>query len=42
MYSSAENAYGALDFTGIGFITEEAFLSSIFVQERQPFSREQI
>lgn len=42
MYSGAENAFGALDFNGKGFITEEAFLNSIFVKERQPFSQDEI
>ena len=42
MFSSAEIAYGTIDFSGTGTITEEAFLDSIFVKERQPYSREQI
>lgn len=42
MYSSAENAFGALDFTGTGYISEDAFLDSVFAKERSPFSREQI
>ena len=42
MYSSAENAFGALDFTGLGYVTEEAFMESIIVKERQPYTKEQI
>jgi hypothetical protein len=42
MYSGSENAFGALDFSGLGYITEEAFLNSIFVKERQPFSVDEI
>ena len=32
MYRAAENAYAALDFTGLGYITEEAFLDSVIVR----------
>ena len=42
MYGSSDHAFGALDFTGVGYVTEEAFLNSIFVKERQPYSIEQI
>ena len=42
MYSGSENAFGALDFSGEGFITEDSFLNSIFVKERQPFTVEEI
>ena len=38
MYRSADVAYGALDFEGLGYITENAFLGSIIVRERVPFS----
>jgi len=34
MYGSAENAYGAIDFNGKGFITEQEFLDSIVIKER--------
>lgn len=36
MYRSAEIAFGALDFNGLGYITEKAFLESIVVRERIP------
>jgi len=42
MYKSAENAYAALDFTGIGYITEEAFLNSIVVKDRTSFTTAEI
>lgn len=42
MYRAAENAYPALDFTGIGYITEEAFLNSVIVRQRIPFTTEQL
>lgn len=42
MYRSAEKAYGDLDFTGTGFITEQAFLDSKIVKMRVPFSEEDI
>lgn len=41
MYGSAENAYGAIDYNGKGYITEQEFLDSI-VMNRQPFNREQL
>jgi len=42
MYRSAEIAYAALDFSGLGYISEESFMDSIVVRERLPFSTEQI
>jgi hypothetical protein len=39
MYKSAENAYAAMDFTGLGYISEQVFLDSYLVRERTPFSR---
>ncbi len=42
MYRGAEQAYGGLDFTGLGYITEEAFLQSNVVQTRLPYTREEI
>jgi len=42
MYRSAEVAYAALDFTGLGYITEQAFMNCIIVKERLPFSTDQI
>ena len=42
MYRSAEKAYGDLDFTGVGYITEQGFLESRVVKMRVPFSEEDI
>jgi len=42
MYNSAENAYAALDFTGLGYITEKSFLDCYLVRDKMKFSREQI
>lgn len=42
MYQCAENAYGTLDYSGAGHITEEAFLNSIILKDRVPFSPEQV
>jgi len=42
MYASAENGYAAMDFTGLGYISQEAFLNSYLVKDRVPFSRDQI
>jgi len=40
MYRSSEAAYGELDFSGLGYISEKAFLESKVVQNRIPFSQE--
>ena len=40
MYSSAENAYAAFDFTGLGYITADRFLESYLVRDRIRFSHE--
>jgi Ca2+-binding EF-hand superfamily protein len=42
MFSSAENAYAAFDFTGLGYITEDVFLNSYLVREKLPFSKDQV
>lgn len=42
MYRSAENAYASFDFSGLGYITEEAFLDSQFIKGRIPFPIDQI
>lgn len=42
MYRSPDYAFGALDFSGLGFITEHAFLNSHVVKERVPYSVAQI
>ena len=34
MYSSAENAYAALDFTGLGTVNQETMLASRVVKDR--------
>jgi hypothetical protein len=39
MYRSSDVAFGELDFSGLGYITEEAFLNSLPVK-LLPFSRE--
>ena len=41
-YRSALRAFGDIDFTGIGYITEKAFLESKVVKMRVPFSEEEI
>lgn len=38
MYRSPDYAFGALDFSGLGFITEKAFLESYVVRDRVPFT----
>jgi len=38
-YRNAEYAYSSMDFTGVGYISEEAFLASKTVA-RLPFSQE--
>jgi len=42
MYRNAEYAYNTLDFTGLGYITENDFMSSIIVKDRIPFTPDQI
>jgi uncharacterized protein YneF (UPF0154 family) len=42
MYKNAENAYAALDFTGLGYVAEDVFLNSYLVRERLPFSKDQV
>ena len=42
MFRSAEQAYASFDFSGVGFITEKGFLESKLVQNRIPFSQEEI
>ena len=32
MYRSAEIAFGDIDFSGLGYITEKAFLDSKFIK----------
>ena len=38
MYRSAEVAYADMDFSGLGYISEKAFLDSKVVSHRIPFS----
>lgn len=40
MYRTAEDAYSALDFTGLGYISKESFLNSIIVEKRLKYSNE--
>lgn len=42
MYRCAENAYAALDKAGLGFVTKEAFMDSVVVKHRVPFTKEQL
>lgn len=42
MYRAAEVAYSAMDFTGLGFISEKAFLDNACVKNRVPFKEEDI
>lgn len=42
MYRSAELAYADLDFSGLGYISEQAFLECKVVQHRIPYSKEEI
>ena len=39
MYRAPDVAFGALDFSGLGYVTEQAFLESIVVRERVPYSK---
>lgn len=40
-YRGPDRAYAALDFTGIGYITEKDFLNSI-ICSRLPYTQEEI
>jgi len=42
MYRNAEYAYNTLDFTGLGYITENDFMNNIIVKDRIPFTSDQI
>lgn len=42
MYGNAEIAYSALDYTGLGYITEDSFMSNQIINRRIPFSMDQI
>jgi hypothetical protein len=42
MYRSAEAAYACFDFSGLGYITEDAFLNHKLVKGRIPFSESDI
>ena len=41
MYRNAEYAYSSMDFTGLGYINEEAFLESKTIQ-KLPFSKDEL
>ena len=38
MFRCAESAYASFDFTGLGYVTEDAFLEHKLIQGRIPFS----
>lgn len=42
MYRNAENAFAELDFTGLGYVTEQSFLSSNLIKHRIPYSEAEI
>ena len=42
MYRGADQAYGDLDFSGLGYITEKAFLESKFVKTRLKYTQDEI
>lgn len=42
MYRSAEAAYASFDFTGLGYITFDAFMSHKLISSRIPFSESDI
>ena len=41
MYHCAENSYAAMDPVGLGYVTKEAFMNSVVVKTRLPFTKEQ-
>lgn len=41
MYSNAECAFNALDFSGLGFVTKQAFLESIIIKQKVHFTEDQ-
>lgn len=41
LYRSHDRAYAALDFSGIGYITEDTFLQSLIIK-RVPFTLEEL
>jgi hypothetical protein len=42
MFRSAEAAYASFDFSGLGFITEDAFINHNMVKGRIPFSESEV
>ena len=38
MYRNAEIAFTELDFSGLGYVTEKAFLNSYLVKNRIPYT----
>ena len=42
MYKSAENGFGAFDFSGTGYITEEGLLNHFVIRDRTPFTPQQM
>jgi Ca2+-binding EF-hand superfamily protein len=41
MYGNAECAFNAMDFSGLGYVTKQAFLESIVIKEKVSFNLEQ-
>jgi len=41
MYANSEIAFSGLDFSGLGYVTKEAFLDSIIVKQKIPFTLDQ-
>jgi hypothetical protein len=41
LYRGPDKAYAALDFTGVGYVTEQDFLNSLIIK-RIPFSEEEL
>jgi len=42
MYRSADLAYASFDFSGLGYISEQAFLDHKIIKNRIPFSKDEI
>ena len=38
LYRNSDIAFGEMDFSGLGYITEEAFLDSVVVKQKLNFS----
>jgi hypothetical protein len=42
MYRCCEDAFAALDFSGLGYVTKESFFNSIVIKDRVTFSKEEV